>query len=81
MLKALFEIRDEVRGGLREVRDEIRKTNDRVDSLERVVIAEAAANRTAYSEVAAALRELRGRRDARLDDHERRLRALERKAG
>jgi hypothetical protein len=39
------------------------------------------ATRSAITELAHEVRERRARRDDRLDDHERRLRALERKTG
>ena len=76
-LKVLIEMRDEMRG----MRTELTTLRGDVESLRDVVAREAAANRAAFAEIAQIFRTRRGRQDQRLDDHERRLRALERRTG
>jgi hypothetical protein len=80
-LKALLEIRDAVRRTDSRLDALERTTAERFESLERVLVGELVANRTVMQDIATILRDGRVRYERRLDDHERRLRALERKTG
>jgi hypothetical protein len=73
---------------LMEIRDAVRATNERVDKLdvrlahvEEVMAVEMHANRAVMLDLVELMRDRRDRHDVRLENHERRLRALERRTG
>jgi hypothetical protein len=83
-LQVLIDMRAEMRGlraEMREIRDETRGLRADLVALQQTVVAEAEGNRAAFSELAQLFRTRKERSEHRLDNHERRIRALERRSG
>ena len=87
-LQVLMEIRDDARAFKRDVNERFGRVDERFERvdqrferLENVLVQEFTAQRQVLEQIADLLRVERGRYGTRIDDHERRLKVLERRTG